>query len=45
MSGRSRFDARMRDGLAFAKEPFLHSLRKSLDEAVAQDEENLEAEG
>lgn len=31
-------DAKMRDGLAFAKEPYLHSLRMPLDEADALDE-------
>ena len=34
-------DARMRDGLAFAKEPYLHSLRMPLSEAVALDEAQL----
>ncbi len=38
-------DARMRDGLAFAKEPYLHSLRTPLDEAVALDEAKLGGEG
>ena len=38
-------DADMRDGLAFAKEPYLHSLRMPLDEAVALDDEKLRAEG
>ena len=38
-------DARMRDGLAFAKKPYLHSSRMPLDQAVALDEENLRAEG
>ena len=33
-----RSKARMRDGLAFAKEPYLHSLRTPLAEAVALDE-------
>ena len=36
-------DASMRDGLAFAKEPYLHSLRMPLDEAIALDEANLVA--
>ena len=36
-------DADMRDGLAFAKEPYLHSLRMPLDEAIALDEANLVA--
>ena len=36
-------DANMRGGLAFAKEPYLHSLRMPLDEAVALDEEKLGA--
>ncbi|MCY4528730.1 MAG: hypothetical protein OXD46_06860 [Chloroflexi bacterium] len=31
----------MRVGLAFAKEPYLHSLRRPLDEAVALDETKL----
>ncbi len=38
-------DARMRGGLAFAKEPYLHSLRMPLAEAVALDEEALGADG
>ena len=38
-------DARMRDGLTFAKEPYLHSSRKPLDQAVALDEADMEAEG
>ena len=38
-------DARMRGGLAFAKEPYLHSLRMPLDEAVALDEAEMGAEG
>lgn len=38
-------DAKMRDGLAFAKEPYLHSLRTPLDEAVALDEAKLGGEG
>ena len=38
-------DARMRGGLAFAKEPYLHSLRLPLAEAVALDEEALGAGG
>ena len=38
-------DAKMRDGLAFAKEPYLHSLRMPLDEAVALDEAKLGGEG
>ena len=35
----------MRDGLAFAKEPYLHSLRMPLDEAVSLDEEKLGGNG
>ncbi len=38
-------DLKMRDGLAFAKEPYLHSLRMPLDEAVALDEAKLGGEG
>ena len=38
-------DDRMRNGLAFAKEPYLHSLRMPLAEAVALDEETLGADG
>ena len=38
-------DARMRGGLAFAKEPYLHSLRMPLAEAVALDEEALGTDG
>ncbi len=38
-------DDRMRGGLAFAKEPYLHSLRMPLAEAVALDEEALGADG
>ena len=38
-------DDRMRNGLAFAKEPYLHSLRMPLAEAVALDEEALGADG
>ena len=38
-------DARMRGGLAFAKEPYLHSLRMPLAEAVAFDEAVLGAGG
>ena len=38
-------DDRMRGGLAFAKEPYLHSLRMPLAEAVALDEANLGADG
>ena len=34
-------DARMRDGLAFAKEPYLHSLRMPLAEAVKLDEAEM----
>ena len=34
-------DDRLRGGLAFAKEPYLHSLRKPLAEAVALDERDL----
>ena len=36
-------DDRMRGGLAFAKEPYLHSLRMPLAEAVALDERDLGA--
>ena len=36
-------DARMRDGLAYAKEPYLHVLRMPVDEAIALDEANLVA--
>ena len=36
-------DDRMRGGLAFAKEPYLHSLRMPLAEAVALDERELGA--
>ena len=38
-------DDRMRGGLAFAKEPYLHSLRMPLAEAVALDEEALGTDG
>ena len=38
-------DADMRDGLAFAKEPYLHSLRMPLDDAVSLDEEKLRSDG
>ena len=38
-------DARTRDGLAFAKEPYLHSLRMPLDGAVSLDEEKLGCDG
>ncbi len=38
-------DAKMRGGLAFAKEPHLHSLRMPLAEAVALDEGALGADG
>ena len=38
-------DTRMRGGLAFAKEPYLHSLRMPLAEAVALDEEALGTDG
>ncbi len=38
-------DTRLRDGLAFAKEPYLHSLRMPLAEAVALDEAHLSAGG
>ena len=34
-------DARLRDGLAYVKEPYLHSLRMPLAEAVALDEVEL----
>ena len=37
-------DARLRDGLAFAKEPYLHTLRMPLAEAVALDEAELGAD-
>ena len=36
-------DDRLRDGLAFAKEPYLHSLRMPLAEAVTLDEAKLGA--
>ena len=38
-------DARLRDGLAFAKEPYLHTLRMPLAEAVALDEAKLGTDG
>ena len=38
-------DARLRGGLAFAKEPYLHTLRMPLVEAVALDEAKLGADG
>ena len=38
-------DARLRDGLAFAKEPYLHTLRMPLAEAVALDEAQMGADG
>ena len=38
-------DARLRGGLAFAKEPYLHSLRIPLAEAVALDEAELGEDG
>ena len=38
-------DAMMREGLAYAKEPHLHSLRMPLAEAVALDEAQLGADG
>ena len=38
-------DARMRDGMAFAKEPYLHSLRMPLDEEVSLNEEKLGGDG
>ena len=38
-------DARLRDGLAFAKEPYLHSTRMPLAEAVALDEVGLGDDG
>ena len=38
-------DAKMWDGLAFAKEPYLHSLRKPLNQSVALDKADMEAEG
>ena len=34
-------DARLRDGLAFAKEPYLHALRMPLAEAVTLDEAKM----
>ena len=40
-----QIDAKLRGGLAFAKEPYLHSLRMPLAEAVALDEETLGADG
>ena len=38
-------DAYIRRGLAFAKEPYLHSLRLPLAEAVVRDEMELGDEG
>ena len=38
-------DARMREGLALRKTPYLHTLRMPLDEAVARDEAQLGADG
>ena len=38
-------DARMRDGLAFAKEPYLHSLRMPLAQAVMLDETETGTDG
>ena len=38
-------DARLRDGLAYVKEPYLHSLRMPLAQAVAHDEAELGADG
>ena len=38
-------DDRMRGGLAFAKEPYLHSLRIPLAQAVALDEADMGADG
>ena len=38
-------DARLRDGLAFTKEPYLHTLRMPLAEAVALDEAELGTDG
>ena len=38
-------DARMREGLALRKMPYLHTLRMPLDEAVARDEAQLGADG
>ena len=38
-------DARLRGGLAFAKEPYLHTLRMPLAEAVALDEAELGTDG
>ena len=38
-------DARMRGGLAFAKEPYLHMLRMPLAQAVALDEAEMGARG
>ena len=40
-----QIDARLRDGLAFAKEPYLHSIRMPLAEAVTLDEAKLGADG
>ena len=39
-----QIDASLRDGLAFAKEPYLHSLRMPLAEAVTLDEAKLGAD-
>ena len=41
----AEIDSRLRDGLAFAKEPYLHSLRLPLAQAVALDEAELGAVG
>ena len=38
-------DSRLRAGLPYAKEPYLHSMRIPLDQAVALDEVKLGSEG
>ncbi len=38
-------DVRLRDGLAYVKEPYLHPTRTPLAQAVAHDEANLGADG
>ena len=42
---RRGIDTRVRDGLAFAREPYLHSLRMPLTEAEALDEAQLATGG
>ena len=37
----AEIDAKLRGGLAFAKEPYLHSLRMPLAQAVALDEAEM----